>query len=155
METPAGQDAAPTPSLSAVNVAAFARAAGLVNAARGQMGDTEHPLDMTPAAVTMLAYSYNTAHQIASRALPGDLRDELGRLAPAFGPDEKPTGAEVRVAYAALDGWLRGLVPSLKLGAQVAEAAETRAEIAQMVAQVEAANNAPRSRAAPGDGAYL
>ncbi len=65
------------------------------------------PLD--EASRSRLREIYDTSvHELADGLSP-DLRDELGRMASPFGPDEVPSEGQLRVAQAQLVGWLEGL----------------------------------------------
>ena len=65
------------------------------------------PLD--EASRSRLREIYDTSVRELADGLSPDLRDELGRMASPFGPDEVPSEGQLRVAQAQLVGWLEGL----------------------------------------------
>jgi hypothetical protein len=65
--------------------------------------------ELDEASRDRLREIYETSVTELSSALSPDLREELGRLAPPFGPEAAPSGAELRIAKAQLVGWLEGL----------------------------------------------
>ncbi len=81
------------------------------------------PLD--EAGRVRLREIYETSIAELSEALSPDLREELSRMALPFGPDV-PSESELRVAQAALVGWLEGLFHGIQasLFAQQAQAAQ-------------------------------
>jgi proteasome activator-like protein len=81
------------------------------------------PLD--EAGRVRLREIYETSIAELSEALSPDLREELTRMALPFGP-EVPSESELRVAQAALVGWLEGLFHGIQasLFAQQAQAAQ-------------------------------
>lgn len=74
---------------------------------------------------------YDTSVQELSKSLSEDLRDELGRLALPFGPDDVPSDAELRVAHAQLVGWLEGLFHGIQ-AALFAQQMQARQQLEQM-----------------------
>jgi Protein of unknown function (DUF2587) len=74
---------------------------------------------------------YDTSVHELSEGLSPDLREELGRMASPFGPDEVPSESELRVAQAQLVGWLEGLFHGIQ-ATLFAQQMAARAQLEQM-----------------------
>ena len=69
------------------------------------------PLD---EAAAQLREIYQISIRELSESLSLELRDELGRVTPAFTDDGAPSEGELRVAQAQLVGWLEGLFQGIQ-----------------------------------------
>jgi hypothetical protein len=87
------------------------------------------PLD--EASRSRLREIYDTSVRELADGLSPDLRDELGRMASPFGPDEVPSEAQLRVAQAQLVGWLEGLFHGIQ-ATLFAQQVAARAQLEQM-----------------------
>ncbi len=74
-----------------------------------QLIDEVRSASLDEAGRHRLREIYDTSVHELGQALSPDLSDELGRLAPPFSTDARPSEAELRVAQAQLVGWLEGL----------------------------------------------
>lgn len=102
---------------------------------------------------------YETSVAEVGSALSPDLRDELDRLAPPFGPDDTPSAAELQIVKAQLVGWLEGLIQGMQ-AMLFAQQMAAKQQLASMRAQLPSPSGLGRSPAAPGGdedrpGAYL
>ena len=79
-----------------------------------QLLDEVRAADLDEPSRDRLRDIYETSVAELGVTLSADLREELGRLAPPFGSDDTPSGAELQVAKAQLVGWLEGLVQGMQ-----------------------------------------
>ena len=87
------------------------------------------PLD--EASRNRLREIYDTSIDELARGLSPDLRDELGRMASPFNPEDTPSESELRVAQAQLVGWLEGLFQGIQ-ATLFAQQMAARAQLEEM-----------------------
>lgn len=113
--------------------------------------------DLDEASRHRLREIYETSVAEVGSALSPDLRDELDRLAPPFGPDDTPSGAELQIVKAQLVGWLEGLIQGMQ-AMLFAQQMAAKQQLASMRAQLPSPSG-PGGPPTTGDedrpGAYL
>jgi hypothetical protein len=87
------------------------------------------PLD--EASRNRLREIYDTSIDELAKGLSPDLRDELGRMASPFKPEDTPSESELRVAQAQLVGWLEGLFQGIQ-ATLFAQQMAARAQLEEM-----------------------
>ena len=91
--------------------------------------------DLDEASRHRLREIYEVSVAEVGSALSPDLRDELDRLAPPFGPDDTPSGAELQIVKAQLVGWLEGLIQGMQ-AMLFAQQMAAKQQLASMRAQL-------------------
>lgn len=91
--------------------------------------------DLDEASRHRLREIYEVSVAEVGAALSPDLRDELDRLAPPFGPDDTPSGAELQIVKAQLVGWLEGLIQGMQ-AMLFAQQMAAKQQLASMRAQL-------------------
>ncbi|MGH9055458.1 MAG: bacterial proteasome activator family protein [Acidimicrobiales bacterium] len=110
------------------------------------------PLD--DASRSRLREIYDTSVSELSEGLSPDLREELGRMALPFGPDEVPSESQLRVAQAQLVGWLEGLFHGIQ-ATLFAQQMAARAQLEHMRQRSLPAHASPSDDDRPAPGTYL
>jgi Bacterial proteasome activator len=105
--------------------------------------DETRQASLDEAGRKRLADIYHRAVDGLSDVLSGDLKEELGELAPPL--EGVPSESEIRVAQAQLVGWLEGLFHGIQ-AAMFAQQAAARAQFEELRRR-----GLPGSQAPPGD----